>query len=612
MNTFSRAVLIFLIAASFFACSASAPQSTGRVRPQTGYAVQPAGSARASSSPFQYVRPAASPYGVNDWTWTDEAMEAMQEAGITWMRVMVKWQRIEPAQGIQKWDGKDNDNVDFYLSQAQKYGMQVSVVPFNAPEWARPADSRLPHPDLYAGFVGSLLARYPGVISAVEVLNEENTGAWPDTKNREASLYLPVLQAAYQAVKQADPNVLVSTSGLWSLPGGYLEDLYALGGKDYFDVVSFHYYPGSQSPATSYNWWISHLRKVMEGYGDGAKPIWVTEFGWPVNDEQANAKDIVSPQEQSDYLLYVLDSSMRSGYVQRVFWYVLRADAGRALIHATDNYEWKQPQPKLRGALRQADTSITVDGDWTTQWPQEGALVIGSEQVSYAGLSNGPGGTTVLGIVRGANGTASTTHSSGTPVLNAALTANSKRPVYYAYKEFSQAHPAWDVSDVAPLPDIPPAASSPVMVPNPGFEEGKSGWIGNLQIDSTESHSGAAAARLENRTGRPQGAKTRSLPVEPGSSYFLKAWVKIDSSAGGNMDAMVAAELLNSSGRTVSRAPGNYYIYDTGGAWREIHYPFRTPDDASELVLQITTDNGAGAAWFDDITVEPYGLSGGG
>ena len=53
--------------------------------------------------------------------------------------------------------------------------------------------------------------------------------------------------------------------------------------------------------------------------------IWFTEFGWPIDDEQANAKDVVSQREQSDYLSYVLDGSMRSGCVQRVFWYVLRA-----------------------------------------------------------------------------------------------------------------------------------------------------------------------------------------------------------------------------------------------------------------------------------------------
>jgi len=117
------------------------------------------------------------------------------------------------------------------------------------------------------------------------ILAEDNTVRWPATENRDSILYPPILKAAYLAAKAVSPNTLVVTSSLWGSPEGYLEDLYTMGAGGYFDVVNFHYYPGKTSPAVNYTWWISHLRKVMEKYGDGSKPIWLTEFAWTTTDE---------------------------------------------------------------------------------------------------------------------------------------------------------------------------------------------------------------------------------------------------------------------------------------------------------------------------------------
>lgn len=554
------------------------------------------------------ARPSLTPYGVNDWNWKDDTIQAAKEAGITWMRISVNWRTTEQVQGQRVWSGQNNADIDFYISQAEKYGMQVTASVFNAPDWARQPGLFLPRADLLADFVKAFLLRYPGRIAAVEILAEDNTVRWPATENRDSILYPPILKAAYLAAKAVSPNTLVVTSSLWGSPEGYLEDLYTMGAGGYFDVVNFHYYPGKNSPTGNYTWWISHLRKVMEKYGDGSKPIWLTEFAWTTTDENRidGAKFIVSPQDQSDYMRYVLDTSMKSGIVEKVFWYLMHDDDGMALMHATDNYAWKTPQPGLTANIQGTSTTLTVEGDWTRRWPEYGYLELDNEYMSYTSLTLESGNTVVRGLVRGVTGTAASSHTAGATVYNRNQTTNFKRRAYYTYAAFSKANPTWTVSKVGPLPDVPPPASTGVSVTNPGFENGTTGWWG-VTLDTTQSHSGTSSAVITNTTGRTLNVGQR-LPLEPGKSYFLRAWVKIAPGSSGIMNAMVKANLNDSSGKFVAVVPGNYYIYDTKGDWREIHYAFKTPANVKQMSLVMSTERGTGTAWFDDISVEPYPL----
>ena len=569
----------------------------------TAGAEQIAGTA-AGANPQELTSPTQSPYGINDWNWTDVAMQAAKDAGIGWMRLQgVLWRNIEPVQGQLKWNSGPTSRIDDYMAQAARYGMKVTVPVSLAPDWAKQPGLELPRPEAYAGFVTTLLQRYPGQIAAVEILAEENTGTWPATKSRDAIYYVPVLRAAYQAVKAVSPDTLVVTSSLWGSPRGYLEDIYTLGGKGFFDVVNTHYYPGSNAPSLNFNGWITDLHNVMAKYGDGGKPIWVTEFAWTINDEQQSGA--VSPKQQSEFMNYILTNSMKSGFVQRVFWYVLQDDDGMALMHATNLFGWHTPQPGLSGAVSPGETSLSVLGDWTKHWPTNGTLIVDGEQIDYASLSLTGTDTAVQGLVRGVNGTSAASHSAGVVVYNQALTAGFKRQGYYTYKSFITAHPTWGSPDVVQLPDVAPAASTAVTLANTGFEGGAAGWSGSFDIDNVERYSGAASARVTNAKGSPVRVFQGKQPVEPGKSYTSRGWVKIDQAGSGDMNAMVMVNLMDASGTYVADLPGNYYVYGTNGAWREIHYSFSTPANATQAQLFLSLNGGTGTAWFDDITLTP-------
>ena len=65
----------------------------------------------------------------------------------------------------------------------------------------------------------------------------------------------------------------------------------------------------------------------------------------------------------------------------------------------------------LNGAINDAVTTITVDS--TADFPSAGQITIGSEKVTYSGVTT----TTFTGCVRGANGTAAASHSDNAEVV---------------------------------------------------------------------------------------------------------------------------------------------------------------------------------------------------
>jgi len=48
---------------------------------------------------------------------------------------------------------------------------------------------------------------------------------------------------------------------------------------------------------------LEDLRAIMEANGDGAKPVWITEFGWTTQVAGGGAGEVVSEEQQAAYLL---------------------------------------------------------------------------------------------------------------------------------------------------------------------------------------------------------------------------------------------------------------------------------------------------------------------
>ena len=140
--------------------------------------------------------------------------------------------------------------------------------------------------------------RYAGKVSAYEVWNEPNAKTfWYPAPDPAA--YTKLLQAAYPAIKAADPSAtviggvvgwVIDSPGLAISPAEYVQDMYNDGAKGYFDALSYHPYQyqvpfgngGPYGPAAPINQ-LATMHQEMVAEGDGTKQIWATEYGEPTS-----------------------------------------------------------------------------------------------------------------------------------------------------------------------------------------------------------------------------------------------------------------------------------------------------------------------------------------
>src|SRR5690606_41132625 len=114
-------------------------------------------------------------------------------------------------------------------------GVNILLTVTNAPGWARdsaeengpPAD-----PATYAAFVGAMAQRYAGVVDAYEIWDSPNLRrAWNTSRGISAADYVALLQAAFTAIKAADPAAIGVSAGLAAT--GFNDGLNAIDGRGY-------------------------------------------------------------------------------------------------------------------------------------------------------------------------------------------------------------------------------------------------------------------------------------------------------------------------------------------------------------------------------------------
>lgn len=241
---------------------------------------------------------------------------AHNQLSVNWVKQQIRWDEIETERDVYDWF-----LTDTYLMAARDRGLHVLVSVVTAPDWARPEGVNLEQhgppadPADYADFVSALLRRYPGMIHAVEVWNEQNLDReWTTTNGLRAEDYVTLLRTTYQAIKAVDPGVIVVSGALspTGLSDGvhawddfvYLDQLIAAGMLNYSDCVGAHHNGINVSP--DYTWdavpndpnatyrgpfdnphhsW--SFRSTLSTYASkialagSQQKLCVTEFGWP-------------------------------------------------------------------------------------------------------------------------------------------------------------------------------------------------------------------------------------------------------------------------------------------------------------------------------------------
>jgi hypothetical protein len=242
----------------------------------------------------------------------------VRDMGFNWIKSYVNWETVEPQPGQYRWTDPDNIVAAF-----EGYHVRILLRVHGTPAWARPDGTFLSYPPDdtadFARFMGALAARYRGRVAAYEIWNEPNLNYEWGYLQPDPAVYTALLQAAYRAVKAADPQALVISGGLATTGDGsatamgdlaFLQGMYDAGAQGSFDALGSHPYAFGHDPDYQDAWGTSlarvvQQREVMVRNGDAATPIWITEAGWVLHtswnlvEHEAVAVD---EAQQADYL----------------------------------------------------------------------------------------------------------------------------------------------------------------------------------------------------------------------------------------------------------------------------------------------------------------------
>src|SRR5437588_2954928 len=289
--------------------------------------------------------PGAAPYGVvaSNVNFLPGATPATRTAnyrrlfagGVRAVRMDIGWTQVEPP-GPPLHDYRFADR-DREVAAARAAGLQVyGILAYGHPDYSSrgavvqqsPLAGGVPpfavgsaqyyppdDPAAFAAYVRATAAHYGRRVMAWEIWNEENEGwrFWPPREDPAA--YARLLCATYPQVKSVAPGAAVVFGGVFfpavaDQPGtsgpDFVQQAYQADpqmGRCY-DAMGYHPYPypftapeldvpvrGSVLSAAD------QMRAVLRQDGDGAKPLWITEVGWPTSSRAYG----VSEEKQAEY-----------------------------------------------------------------------------------------------------------------------------------------------------------------------------------------------------------------------------------------------------------------------------------------------------------------------
>lgn len=237
---------------------------------------------------------------VPEWV-IQKSLASVREMGADTIVEFFPWAYIEGEPGRYNWA-----QTDLILKHAQNQGIKVIARMGLVPDWARPDPAKKPTTlnflpdnayDSFSDFVATFAGRYSGQIDQIIIWNEPNLSFEWGYRSADPTAYARLLRETYPRVKAASPSTQVVLAGLAPTiepegsPHGlndllFLEALYENGAKNFFDAVAMHTYGFNDSPQAEPDFELLNFRRaelhhaIMQRYGDGDKPVYITEFGW--------------------------------------------------------------------------------------------------------------------------------------------------------------------------------------------------------------------------------------------------------------------------------------------------------------------------------------------
>jgi hypothetical protein len=292
--------------------------------------------AEAAPNPF---------YGVVGVHAPDQAeLDRLAAAGGGTFRIQVDWRFLEPSPGVRNYGP-----TDLLFAQAARAGIDALPDLLGVPKWLSRDRSRPPIRNArqraaWSSLLSDLARRYGSSgtfwdahpelprrpVTTWEIWHEPNLPVFFGDKPSPRG-FAQLLVLSSTALKTADPAAQVVSGGIWPYRAekktldlvGYLKALYRVPGfSGAVDAVGVH--PFAAKPKAVLRL-VSATRGIMRSHGDGAKPIWVTSFGWVTGGKGLPTPALrTTPREQAAKLTtayHLLAANAGSLGIARALWF---------------------------------------------------------------------------------------------------------------------------------------------------------------------------------------------------------------------------------------------------------------------------------------------------
>ena len=230
-----------------------------------------------------------------DSTVVTKIVTGIKAVGAKRVRIAIPWSYFEPSKGTY-------DPTYFgYLDAALNTCAAKGVLPLLT--FTYPVAGYSPTTTDFANFCRFVAARYgaqgTAQVREYEMWNEPNLSASALPGSFTGANYTAWMIAGADAIRGADSGAFIITGGTGAAttvagvqvdPVDWITAIYDNNGQSHFDAIGYHYYSTDGvngtvlEPTDTQTFYTKMLavRALMVARGDSAKPVWVTEFGFPV------------------------------------------------------------------------------------------------------------------------------------------------------------------------------------------------------------------------------------------------------------------------------------------------------------------------------------------
>jgi hypothetical protein len=294
-------------------------------------------------------------------------LDLIEGTGATATRVDLFWGTIAPARPADPRDPTDPAydfaRADLILRGLAERGITPMVAVYDSPAWSTggledpvggPFNTLTPDPQDFGDFMAALAARYSGGTRAgngvlpevrhFEIWNEPNLSGFlrpqfADGRPASADAYAAMVEAAYPAIKGANPDavVIAGVAGPRGSTGptgiGAIDWLRHLRERDIpLDAWSQHIYPVAPPlvPTEAVPSWstVGRFLEELDAFAPGL-PLYITEAGYTTAETGfRDPRSAVSEEQQAEYLAQIFSlPQLRTDRIRAVVWFNLQDNA---------------------------------------------------------------------------------------------------------------------------------------------------------------------------------------------------------------------------------------------------------------------------------------------